>query len=160
NTLPSESRYQPLLAVQPAITGNQTQTVADFIATRVGSLVAAASLQEQLAALDRLKALPTARIERAFADHIDCCSYRPDAWQLGLVHCQLAQMRNVRDGQATEARRGLYLGAYAWLEPLRPEPRMLSAVELRDPDLARDFADPERRVLMRDETNQGYVHAP
>ena len=59
---------------------------------------------------------PTARLERAFADHIDCCAYRLDAWMLGLVNYQLALMRNIRDGEDGRARQGIYLGAYAWLE--------------------------------------------
>ena len=36
-------------------------------------------------ALDRLATLPTARLERLFAEHIDTASYRLDAWKTGLI---------------------------------------------------------------------------
>jgi hypothetical protein len=160
NALVSESRYQTLLAVQPAITGSPNQPVADFISARLRSLAFAFYLREQLAALERLKGQPSARLERAFADHIDCCAYRLDAWLLGLVNVQLALMRNLRDRQATQVRRGIYLGAYAWLEPLRPEHKVLAPARLPDTELAREFTDGAQPPLMRDPTNQGYVHAP
>ena len=80
----SESRYEPLFAVQPSISGlGSTVTVGEFIGSRLRELGPASHLREQIDALERLKAQPTARLERAFADHVDCCSYRLDAWLLG-----------------------------------------------------------------------------
>jgi hypothetical protein len=35
-------------------------------------------------ALEGLKNLPTARLERIFTEHLDLCSYRLDAWQTGM----------------------------------------------------------------------------
>jgi hypothetical protein len=160
NQAPSESRYARLLTTSAPITGNTTQTVSEFITTQIASLFFAFYLREQLAALERLKKEPTARLERAFADHVDCCSYRLDAWQLGLVNYQLALMRNLHDGSDVAPRQGIYLGAYAWLEELRPENKELTPVRLTDPDLIKDFGDPSQPPLMRDSTNQGYIHAP
>jgi hypothetical protein len=156
----SESRYQPLYAAGPAITGGAFETVGHFIGARLTSLNLAFYLRDQVAALERLAAQPTARLERAFADHMDCCAYRLDAWLLGLVHYQLAQMRGLRDRQDAAPRQGLYLGAYACLEPLQPEHKVLMPVPLRDPDLVADFEAAGEPPLMRDSTNQGYVHAP
>ena len=96
NQLLSESRYQPLYATA-GITGNPTQTVSQFIAAQMPTLGSVFYLREQSAALERLKSQPTARLERGFADHIDRCAYRLDAWLLGLVNYQLALMRSIRD---------------------------------------------------------------
>jgi hypothetical protein len=156
----SESRYQPLYATAPQITGNNTVTVGQYIAAGISSLFFASYLREQLAALERLKLEPTARLERLFADHIDCCSYRLDSWFLGLVNYQLALMRNLRDGSDSAPRKGIYLGAYAWLEELKPQTKELTRVQLEEQELIDDFGDPNDPPLMRDSSNQGYIHAP
>ncbi|MCW5557782.1 MAG: hypothetical protein KIT22_08120, partial [Verrucomicrobiae bacterium] len=159
NSLASESRYEPLYSRAAQITGGQL-AVHEFIAARIAILPLAFHLREQLDALERLKNQPTARLERVFADHMDCCAYRLDTWLLGLVNYQLGLMRNVRDGAAVPARQGIYLGAYAWLEDLAPENKVLTPVRLTDPELVKQFADPADPPLMRDDKNQGYVHAP
>ena len=155
----SESRYQPLYAVQPQITGGNV-AVHEFIAAQLSVLSLAFYLREQRAALERLKGESTARLERVFADHIDCCSYRLDAWLLGLVNFQLCAMRNVHDGVAAQPRQGVYLGGYAWLEDVAPENKVLTPVRLTDPELIAQFGDPADPPLMRDSQNEGYVHAP
>jgi hypothetical protein len=128
---PSASRYAPLYARIPEITGSDELDVGGFIGETVGTLPEADGLRAQLRALEHLDGATTARLERAFAEHVDLCSYRLDAWLLGLVHLQLHAMRSQGDGGP---RRGLHLGAYAWLEDLRPDP---------EPG-----------------TSQGHVHAP
>ena len=67
-------------------------------------------------ALLRLRDLPTARLERLFAEHMDVCSYRLDAWHSALFATRLQAMRR----GATAATQGLYLGAYGYVENLRP----------------------------------------
>ena len=157
----SESRYEPLFAVQPSISGlGSTVTVGEFIGSRLRELGPASHLREQIDALQRLKAQPTARLERAFADHVDCCSYRLDAWLLALVNYQLATMRRTHEGQEGPPRQGIYLGAYGWLEDVRPKSQPSSPVTLDDPDLAAEFADAGGTPLVRDTGNQGFVHAP
>jgi hypothetical protein len=158
-TATSESRYQPLFAVEPRITGGNLP-VNQFIASSLVAPAFRTYLRQQLDALERLKTQTTARLERAFADHVDCCSYRVDAWLLGLVSYQLTLMRGIRDGADDEPRKGIYLGAYAWLEALRPENKVLTPVELGDPDLIAEFDTPGEPPLMRDSTNEGYIHAP
>jgi hypothetical protein len=153
----SESRYQLLYAKEPAI--HPTLTVADYITRSLGTLEVARYLGEQIAALEVLKNTPTARLERVFAEHIDCCSYRLDAWMLGLVHYQLALMRNLRNGEEGEPRSGVYLGAYAWLENLRPEQKTLTPVQL-DAELDSIFNKDDVPPLQRDSANQGHIHAP
>ena len=160
NVAVSESRYQPLYAAAPTITGNATQPVHEFITARLATFTFAFYLREQLAALERLKSQPTGRLERAFADHMDCCAYRLDSWLLGIVNYQLSLMRNIREQKDSPVRQGIYLGGYAWLEDLKPEQKILTPVGLRDPDLIKDFGGADQPPLMRDSTNEGYIHAP
>ncbi len=157
----SESRYQLLYKPEPAITGSATMLVGEFIGSSVSTLPLARYLNEQVQALVRLnKDHSTALLERAFTEHIDCCTYRLDAWLLGLVHLQLAAMRNLRDRDDAQPTKGIYLGAYAWLEEVRPENRVLTPVRLEDPDLIEAFTSNDEPPLQRDSANQGYVHAP
>jgi hypothetical protein len=163
-TQASESRYQILYKTEPVITGNQNLMVADFISNSLTVLAEARSLRSQVNALERLKDASTSRLERAFAEHIDCCSYRLDAWFTALVKYQLTIMRNIPDSSnpedADNVQRGIYLGAYGWLENIRPENKVFTPVELDDPDLSVEFQRPSDPPLMRDNTNQGFIHAP
>jgi hypothetical protein len=159
----SESRYEPLFAVQPAIAGTASpSTVAEVIASRMHDFPAASQLTEQIAALERLKRQPTARLERAFADHVDCCSYRLDAWTLGLLNYQLAAMRGAREGDRDAARQGIFLGAYGWVEDVRPKEPPFSEPTpvVLDDSLAADFATQGDAPLQTAPGNQGFIHAP
>ena len=144
---------------EAAITGSPEVSVGDFIGSSLDALAPADELREQIDAIERLAGQPTARLERAFADHVDCSSYRLDAWRLGLVHFQLAGMRNLLAAEGAP-RRGIHLGAYAWLEDLRPEARVLEPVVLEEEDLTTEFEPDVQPVLRRDSANQGYIHAP
>lgn len=73
-------------------------------------------LVEAKIALDSLKDLPTAALDRLFTGHLDVCSYRMDAWMLGLVHQRLVSFRNRATSQ-----KGIYLGAFGYLENLSAE---------------------------------------
>lgn len=148
------SRWQDLYKADARITGDAALHLGDFIATIIPNADDARQLRDQLDALDYLKDVPTARLERIFAEHLDLCTYRLDAWIQGLVHYQLDQMRHQRQ----ETQQGIYLGAYGWLENVRPENKVLMPVELPD-ELAIHFADPEH-PLTSDSTNGGYIHAP
>lgn len=152
----SESRYSVLFQAQPRITRNVNIRVGDYIAQNIGTVDTA--LREQVEALDRLATVSTARLERLFAEHIDCCSYRLDAWKT--AHCTL-QLETLRGALGQREAPGLYLGAYGWLEPLRPRGAALVPADDLPEDLARiinqrDAATP----LMRDPDNAGLIHAP
>src|SRR5207249_8563311 len=47
-----------------------------------------------------------------------------------------------------------------WRENLNTENKILTQVVLRDPDLITDFGGENQPPLMRDSTNEGYIHAP
>lgn len=153
----SESRWQYLYKTEPRITNSDSLLVSDYITRNIGQLFEARHLTEQIEALKRLN-VPTARLERVFAEHIDCCTYRLDAWWLGLVHYQLELMRNRRGGEYGGTAKGLYLGAYGWLENVRPENKPLSPVQL-EPELKDIFNKNANTPLYKDESNEGYIHA-
>src|ERR1017187_100722 len=70
-------------------------------------------------------------------------------------HFQLQNMRGAPG--AGNAAKGLYLGAYALLEDLRPSTARLQPVQL-PPDVAENFAGAS--PLRQDLANRGYIHAP
>lgn len=118
------------------------------------------NLRAVLDALEHLKDIPTARLERVLAEHLDCCSYRLDAWLMGFVRMQLELMRE-EDVSKTGPiyRSGLYLGAYGWVENLTPDDETLTPVNLQEP--LKSIFDPEdTNEIVRDNNNGGYIHAP
>jgi hypothetical protein len=162
----SESRFGLLYKNEVAITSDPAILVSDYITANISVLAEAEGLAEQIAALDVLAHAPTAELDRLFSEHVDVCSYRYDAWLLGLVELQLEHMRarevGGEDGEDAEEvspskGRGAYLGTYAWVEDLRPAHVALEPVKL-PPDLEAVYGPtPEIR---HDPHNGGYVHAP
>jgi hypothetical protein len=72
---------------------------------------------------------------------------------LGFANYQLQTMRELGD----KPRTGVYLGAYAWLEDLRPSTAQLAPVQLPD-DVANNFTGSQ--PIKHDATNGGYILAP
>ena len=137
--------------------------IADHIATLLRTSVDTSStrhLQAVLDALAILKDSPTARLERCLVEHLDCCHYRLDAWLLSFLHLQLEIMRRprVRDDVQLGGG-GIYLGAYGWVEDLRPDFRQLEAAEL-DQEQQEIFDPDGTGDVVTDNTNAGYLHAP
>ena len=151
----ASSRWAPLYAAEQAVTGDAELLLGDYIPSVVESQ--GHFLADQLQALELLEDTPTARLERAFVEHLDCLSYRLDAWRLGLSSVQLSLLRQESDEGF--AKRGLHLGAYGWVENLAPRPDTRETVEL-DTDLAAVFEDATAEPVQRDEGNHGHVHAP
>ncbi|MEA2549171.1 MAG: hypothetical protein QOE42_1769 [Chloroflexota bacterium] len=167
NNAVSESRYELLVRPNPAITGSQTMTLADHITRTLHVLHP--EFRAQIEATERLAVLPTARLERLFAESIDTCSYRLDAWKTGLLAARLEDFRAgerpdnrlVRAAGEMRPSAGLHLGFYGWVENLRPDLDALEPVEL--PDSVRQSVDgktPPDAPLWRDPANAGFIHAP
>ena len=155
----SESRYQPLYRHDPLISPETDWTVAAQITHLLGTPAGTQVLGEQVAALALLTDASTARLERAFVEHLDTVGYRFDSWRMGLVNLQLENMRTPGAQQPEEQGRpaGLHLGAYGWLENVRPKPRPLVPVQL-PPDLERVFGT--QPPLMSDPASGGHLLAP
>ncbi|HZM80274.1 MAG TPA: hypothetical protein VFC19_31450 [Candidatus Limnocylindrales bacterium] len=153
----TESRFDQLYSPDPDLTGEPDTLVGDFITRVVGQRPATRELGEQVDAIDTLADLPTARLERLLVEHLDCAGYRLDAWRIGMVTERLFRMRYGPDGK--HAQRGVHIGAYGWLEDLRPNTVQPSPVHL-DGVLAQVFTPPGAAPLGRDPQNGGYVHAP
>ncbi|MGZ0020385.1 hypothetical protein [Nitrosomonas sp. wSCUT-2] len=162
------SPWQYLYKAEPAITHQPNLQIADFIPQIL--TIRNPYLNTQINALERLRQTPTARLERNFAEHIDCCSYRLDAWWLGLLNVQLDIMQQIAgptqphpgtppDNGHVDESHGCYLGAYAWLEDVRPENKNLTPVDLTG-ELDRIFNKPGQAPLVADDKNFGYIHAP
>ncbi len=158
-----KSRYEILYSPNERATGDPRTLLVDHVTRNLGELFATRYLTEQLRALEHLAKTPTARLERALAEHLDCCAYRLDAWMTGLVNFQLAAMRHARRGEGVNHRKGIYLGAYGWLENVRSENKNLSPVRLTgELDEIFNAQQPENHnaPLVRDDKNGGYIHAP
>lgn len=150
----SESRYDVLFRPEERITHASGLAVGDYIARNI--LVVDPDLGEQIEALERLASLPTARLERIFAEHVDCCTYRLDAWKTGLYAVRLDTLRTSAQQQKAP---GLFLGAFGWVEPLRPEGKALTPAELPR-DVATEVNKRDSAPLLHDPTNAGLIHAP
>jgi hypothetical protein len=141
-------------------------TVADFIWNGPPPAeVEAAFLREQKTALQILTDTPTARLERCFVEHLDCCNYRLDAWQTGLFAQRLQAQRS--SGQARQT--GIYLGAFGWVENLRPAAKVFLSPDslpasLRPADnrpvLEEDDVITSQQTGLVGARKGGFVHAP
>ncbi len=109
-----------------------TKTILEFINDQLqasDSTEAVQDLAKMHAALSVIKDLPTARLERVLVEHLDLCNYRLDTWILGLLHQRLAQQR-------TRNPHGIFLGAFGYLEDLRPSHLPgLMVQEVTEPEL-------------------------
>jgi hypothetical protein len=142
----SESRYGVLYETLA------NRRIADAISSNIDRIDP--ELSEQIAAIELLARRPTAALERAFAEHTDCASYRLDAWKQGLISWQLERLRasEQQDG-------GTFLGAYGWLEEVKPENKTFTPVTLAL-DVDALVNKPGDVPLMRESTNLGLIHAP
>lgn len=135
-------------------------------------------IDEVQRALTQLADLPTARLERLLAEHLDLCSHRLDAWLTGFVYQRLLGHRLLanpdalhplhasRDDSAPlrydlnlrpleQASRGLHLGAYGIVEGLDADPPGVPVA-----DLPPELTPRNGGVVTRDADNVGFIHAP
>ncbi len=106
-----------------------------------------AELDALRANLGRLSTYSTQKLDQLLREHIDLCSYRLDAWQLGLANQRLESMRKSR-------KTGSFIGAYGWVENLRP-----GGVRKESTKVPQSLKD-ESAKIYSDADNQGFIHAP
>lgn len=158
----AESRYSLMYSKVQQL--SPTKSVADFVNASLylpAIPLFSRYLSTLLNALDQLQHATTARLERAMAEHVDCCSYRLDAWKTGLITNHLALLRNNRTN-IKEGKRatGIFMGAFGWLENVRPEKNKVLKQKQLPTDVAPDFNPDGNKVYFTDDANEGYVHAP
>jgi hypothetical protein len=155
---PTPSPWQAFRAPANLVVPNESSTLPLFelIYSPQFSEAEGRYAQQQLEALKTLGGLPTARLERALSEHVDTLTYRLDAWQSSLFCRRLEMLREL--AQEPEGRRtGLYLGAFGFLENLRPAiGRRTRVPEDRLPEALREA----KGGLYVENRSGGYVHAP
>ncbi len=156
-----ESRWKALYEAIPEITGNDRQLLGDYISQVIETELKTSYLKKQLDALEKLENTPTARLERLLTEHIDLCTYRLDAWKNAFANYELAAMRFERGNENNiSAKSGIYLGAYGWIEDVRPKNKKLQPKKLEDAELAEHFNRMDEPQLMTDDQNGGFILAP
>ena len=114
-------------------------------------------LHQIVTALKHLKDTPTARLERAFVEHLDTCTYRIDSWLLGFVNYQLRQMRFGGLSTNEEPKKGIYLGAFGWLENIKAENKTFEDASL-SPELKQIF-DPDDELDLKSRQYQRWLRS-
>lgn len=104
-------------------------------------------IKEVQQALKHLNTLSTASLDGLLKEHLDLCTYRLDAWMLGQSNERLEKQRS---SQAN----GIHLGAFGWVEDLRPGGERAEA-----PDVPKDLTATGESVYT-DADNEGFIHAP
>jgi hypothetical protein len=109
-------------------------------------------------ALTALAGAGTAKLERCLTEHLDTCTYRLDAWQTALFRLRLLEQRNITGDKddRTKRKKGIFLGAYGWLENVRPSPKQQVALDTV-PEKLRPV---DNEPLFEYGDNEGFVHAP
>jgi hypothetical protein len=113
------------------------------------------NLQELKWALNILKDLSTARLERIFAEHIDTLTYRLDAWQTSLFQQRITAQRQVTGTPEQARKKGIYIGAYGYLENVQPE--KIRRTKIPDDTLPVPLQE-HTDNLYTESNNGGYVH--
>lgn len=142
---------------------DNNKAVSDYLLTTGKNQAEAAFLNEVRGALKTLATLPTARLERCFTEHLDTCTYRLDSWQSAMFGVRLEQQRQravAVEGEGREEGEGrkkdIYLGAYGWVENLRPGaiPKMVRE------GIPEKLMPAKGEPLYEYSNNGGFVHAP
>lgn len=100
-------------------------------------------------AMNYLGSLTTKTLERNLANFVDLCSYRLDAWQMGLFTRRLQQNR-------AKVPTGIYLASYGWVENLKPEPRKV----LNQRTVPRELWPKDGNAPIKLKQNAGFSHVP
>ena len=127
----------------------------------INALAPTQSLKDYKNSLTRLSTIPTAELDQLLREHIDLCTYRLDAWSLGMVNKRLLEIRNTdnKDTAPTPAARktGIYLGAYGWVLNVRPVLPGSTTV-VANADIPASLSTPNSVYF--NQNNLGFVHTP
>ena len=135
---------------------SRNKSVAAHLLTTGADENEARFLNEVRAAISELSRVYTARLERCFTEHLDSCTYRLDAWQSALFNMRLEEQRQIPGDDRSSRRKGIYMGAYGWVENVRPSGKRLVANDVISEKLRPGNEEP----LFVYDDNGGFVHAP
>ncbi len=104
-------------------------------------------VQDTKDAMAHLASLQTDELALLLSEHLDVSTYRLDAWISGLANRRLKESR-------AKQKTGIFIGAYGWIENLRPGGERKEAAKLPDGFVS------QKETVYTDEDNEGYIHAP
>lgn len=143
NALPEDPQKEKAVAEHLLSTGTHEEEAA-FLNAMKGSL-------------EFLAERSTASLERCFTEHIDTCTYRLDAWQSALFDQRLQKQRFNPNADGPEQKKaGILMGAYGYLEDVRPDARR----QLVQDTIPESLRPPQGQPLYEYADNGGFVHAP
>ena len=99
-------------------------------------------------AIKQLQNLPGAELELLLGEHVDIATHRLDTWLLAFVNQRLRAQR-------LKQAKGLFIGAYGYVENLRPD----SNNKPYEKAIQAAFKLPEGTTVYHDPDNQGFIHA-
>ncbi|MEO5817902.1 MAG: hypothetical protein ABIT20_21710 [Gemmatimonadaceae bacterium] len=134
---------------------HRSSMIADYLMEPSLSLDETAFLREMRDALGTLANKSTARLERCFTEHLDACTYRLDAWQTALFKSRLDSLRSAPVGKDGTRRLGTYLGAFGWVEDVKPSQSSIAVT-----DVPEKLLSPKGTPLREYQDNGGFIHAP
>jgi hypothetical protein len=121
----NNSKMALLYQTDKRITQSATLALKDFIYRKltldeVSPPIDILALRDHRTNLSKLSQLSKAALERAFVEHLDCCTYRIDAWINGLFSVQVRKQR-LQSQAKNQWSKGIYLGAFGYVENLKPK---------------------------------------
>jgi hypothetical protein len=183
---PAALREVELVDLEPATPSLTARDIVDGPVSRGSSLTWAryldtvqhpaaesplARLGDLRASMDRLAGLPTAELDRLLTETLDAASHRLDVWVTALSTSLLAAQRGAAaPGGAAPGQAGpaLHLGAYGWVENVRPAAERAAVSDADAEAVARLDRSRAREVGRRPlpparlphEDSGGFVQAP
>lgn len=100
-------------------------------------------------AMNHLGSLSTKTLEKNLADFVDLCSYRLDAWHMGMFTRRVQQNRS-------KVPSGIYLASYGWVENLKPEPKKT----LTQQSVPAQLWPADGKAPIKLKENAGFSHVP
>lgn len=133
------------------------KAVAEHLLTTGKNETEAAYLNKIKESLGLLARANTASLERCFTEHIDTCTYRLDAWQTALFDQRLQKQRQLSNTiEQPNRKKGIYLGAYGWIEDIRPGNKR----QVTQRTIPSVLQPPDNKPVYEYADNGGFVHAP
>lgn len=124
-------------------------SIGDYLLDRAQATTDSVNITSMRKSMDLLSGLPTLTLEQQLSDFVDLCSYRLDAWQTGLFSKKLQTNRRT-------IQKGIYVGAYGWVENLKSE----THIAVREEDIPERLRPQNGMPTIKLKENAGFTHVP